>query len=39
MKTMYEQPELEIIKFQVADVITESEGEDELPQFPADPNA
>lgn len=33
MKTMYEQPELEIIKFYVEDVITESENETE--EFPA----
>ena len=33
MKTMYEQPELEIIKFHVEDIITESENE--LEEFPA----
>ena len=32
MKTMYEQPELEIIKFHVEDIITESENElEEMP--------
>ena len=33
MKTMYEQPELEIIKFHVEDIITESENE--LEEMPA----
>lgn len=35
MKTMYEQPELEIVKFSVEDIITESVyDEDELPPMP-----
>ena len=37
MKTMYEQPELEIVKFSVEDIITESiqtTGDDELPPMP-----
>ena len=39
MKTMYEQPELEIIEFHIEDVITESTGEDETDQIPANPNS
>ena len=35
MKTMYEQPELEIIKFHVEDVITESADDNETDQIPA----
>lgn len=35
MKTMYEQPELEIIKFHVEDVMTESNDGNETDEIPA----
>lgn len=39
MKELYTQPELEIIRFQMNDVITTSKlDENELPMVPANPN-
>ena len=34
MKKIYEQPEVELLRFEIADVITESDDPDELPSVP-----